>query len=360
MISQTPKTTLNDVLIPLLSFTLLFSQQVHAYTLIDTFNSSNFFSEFDFFSQPDPTNGFVDYVNISTANHNKLAGYSQGGIYLGVDHHNLTNGTTTGGRKSTRLTSKTAYTTGLFIADIAHMPSGKTRAEDSCGLWPAYWMFGPNWPNSGEIDIIEGVNTQKANSITLHTANGCSMSNNTGSISTTKMVSSDCEGNGGCGQQTQALETYGIGFNSGGGGYYIMEWTESFISVWFVPRSNAETVTKLLNTIDTSNSSSISITSSLGGQQPLATFNGGNDCSISNHFANHNIVFDTTFCGDWAGKTWKSDSTCSALADTCEEWVGQNPEKFVSAYWLINEIKVYQKKGGSNNKTKREAVRFRG
>lgn len=32
---------------------------------------------------------------------------------------------------------------GVFIADIAHMPGG------ACGSWPAFWMFGPNWPNSG-------------------------------------------------------------------------------------------------------------------------------------------------------------------------------------------------------------------
>jgi hypothetical protein len=26
------------------------------------------------------------------------------------------------------------------------------------GTWPAYWLCGPNWPQGGEIDIIEGVN----------------------------------------------------------------------------------------------------------------------------------------------------------------------------------------------------------
>ena len=37
------------------------------------------------------------------------------------------------------------------------------------------WMVGPNWPNSGEVDIIEGVNSQTADQTTLHTSNGCSI-----------------------------------------------------------------------------------------------------------------------------------------------------------------------------------------
>ncbi|KAK3994990.1 concanavalin A-like lectin/glucanase domain-containing protein [Cladorrhinum sp. PSN332] len=249
------------------------------------------------------------------------------------------------------------------------MPSGRTRAE-SCGIWPAYWMFGPNWPNSGEIDILEGVNSQRSNSITLHTAEGCTMSNTTGSLASTRLTSSNCEGNSGCGQETESSSNYGVGFNSGGGGYYVMEWTEDSISVWFIPRDSGEaarlsaamdTPSSSSDTADSSSSSSSSdMISSLG--QPLATFIGGDDCQIANHFAEHNIVFDTTFCGDWAGRVWESDPTCSALASTCEEWVGQNPEKFVGAYWLINEVRVYQKKKGTNTKkrsVKREAVAFK-
>lgn len=30
------------------------------------------------------------------------------------------------------------------------------------------WMFGSDWPNNGEIDIIEGVNSQNSNLISLH------------------------------------------------------------------------------------------------------------------------------------------------------------------------------------------------
>ena len=45
-----------------------------------------------------------------------------------------------------------------------------------CGTWPAYWLCGDNWPNNGEIDIIEGVNTQNFNQMTLHSKANCNMS----------------------------------------------------------------------------------------------------------------------------------------------------------------------------------------
>lgn len=33
----------------------------------------------------------------------------------------------------------------------------------------AVWMFGPNWPSSGEIDILEGVSRNTQNLMSLHT-----------------------------------------------------------------------------------------------------------------------------------------------------------------------------------------------
>ncbi|KAI5776099.1 concanavalin A-like lectin/glucanase domain-containing protein, partial [Geopyxis carbonaria] len=70
------------------------------------------------------------------------------------------------GRKAVRLESKKRYTHGLFLLDATHVPA-------ACGFWPAFWTFGPNWPSSGEIDIMEGVNTMAENNIVLHTSPGC-------------------------------------------------------------------------------------------------------------------------------------------------------------------------------------------
>ncbi|KAK4154625.1 glycoside hydrolase [Chaetomidium leptoderma] len=316
------------------------------YNMVDVFDATNFFNEFDFFTQPDPTHGFVQYVDAATASRDGLAGFTEGGVYLGVDYTN----TTTTGRPSVRVTSKKAYTKGLFIADIAHMPAG-SAGSSSCGLWPAFWMFGPNWPTSGEIDIIEGVNSQTANSVTLHTAAGCSVSN-AGSLASTKLLSADCQGNEGCTQDTRASDNnYGPGFNAAGGGVYALEWTDAAIKVWFFPRGT-DIATQLSSSSSSSSSSPSPETSTKTPDPttfgtPLAVFAGSN-CSIDQHFADHSLVFDTTFCGDWAGKTWASDAACAALADTCEAYVGANPAVFSEAYWLVNDVRVYQTAGSGS------------
>lgn len=284
-----------------------------------TYDASNFFTTWDFFSGADPTNGFVEYVDATTANDQGLAGQQDGAIFMGVD--SVTVGPANG-RKSVRLTSQQAFTKGLFIADIAHMPASV------CGSWPAFWMFGPNWPGSGEIDIIEGVNTQETNSVTLHTSAGCTI-DNSGTVDTTTLVGNDCgAGNSGtgCGQSTADNQNYGDGFNAIGGGVYATEWTSDYVAVWFFPRSS----------IPGDVSSGSPDPQSWG--QPIAKFNG----PIDQYFQNNNLVFDTTFCGDWAGKVWSDNAECAALSTSCEDYVSQNPLAFAEAYWTVNSIQVYQ------------------
>lgn len=90
-----------------------------AYTLEDNYDHTNFFSEFDFFTATDPTEGFVQYVSASAANLSGIAGYvtatPNDAVYLGVDHTTMN---PSGGRASVRVSSSKSYTKGLFIADM--------------------------------------------------------------------------------------------------------------------------------------------------------------------------------------------------------------------------------------------------
>ena len=92
------------------------------YNIVDTYDSSNFFSEFTLFSGADPTEGFVNYQgDQASASSAGLINTNNGQIYMGVDYTNVVS-TSSAGRPSIRVSSNKGYTHGLFIADIAHMP----------------------------------------------------------------------------------------------------------------------------------------------------------------------------------------------------------------------------------------------
>ncbi|RMD40063.1 hypothetical protein DV735_g5059, partial [Chaetothyriales sp. CBS 134920] len=314
----------------LLTLSGLASVGTAQYVLQDDYSPDSFFSMFDFFTDTDPTKGYVTYVDQSTASSASLISTSDNTVYMGVDHTNVASGS---GRQSVRITSKKSYDTGLVILDLEHMPGS------ICGTWPAFWMVGPNWPNNGEIDIIEGVNSQVANQMALHTSSGCTLTNTTkaftGQIKTSNcyVAAADQATNSGCGIGTSAVSSYGDGFNAVDGGVYATEITSDGISIWHFTRSSIPS--------DISSGSP----NPSGWGEPAASFSG--DCDFSAHFKSLQIVFDTTFCGDWAGSVWSTDTTCSAKASTCQDYVQNNPSAFQESYWSVNSLKVYSASSSS-------------
>ncbi|KAL8999370.1 MAG: hypothetical protein Q9169_001796 [Polycauliona sp. 2 TL-2023] len=294
-----------------------------AYSIKDDYSTDRFLDMFNFDTFDDPTHGYVNYIDQATADSQDLYNVSNGQVTWGVDHVNIASGR---GRNSIRLTSKASYTHGLVILDLAHMPGG------ACGVWPAFWMTGPNWPYNGEIDIIEGVGNQAQNQMTMHTGPGCNL------------AGSSCEGGLGCHIKPQGSNNYGTGLNNAGGGIYAMEWTSGSINIWFFPRN------AIPSDISTANPSP----STWGAA--TASFVGGDSCNIDQNFKDNNIVFDTTFCGDWAGGVWSQDGTCAAQAGTCQEYVQNHPEAYADAYWTINSLKVYQDDGNVQQVVEKNVV----
>ncbi|RKF65684.1 Endo-1,3-beta-glucanase [Erysiphe neolycopersici] len=304
-----------------------------SYSLLDNYIGADFLgSKFNFFSDPDPTLGFVEYVNGAKAKEKGLAKMLDGGVFLGVDN---TTKLPEKGRASVRIESVKKYNKGLFIADIAHMPSG------SCGVWPALWTFGPGWPNTGEIDIMEGANLDTTNTMTLHTSAGCVMSS--GALAeTSSLQTTDCNANNaknGCSTKSTSRDTFGAGFNAKKGGVYAMEWTETDIKIWNFARDDIPSDVKSSNPDP----------SKWG--FPAASFTGPG-CDIEKHFQDHSIVINTTFCGEFVDPGW-SASECGVKAPTCKDYVSNNPQDFQQSHWLINSIKVFQasKSGSTPDKT---------
>jgi len=61
-------------------------------------------------------------------------------------------------------------------------------------------------------------------------------------------------------------------------------------------------------------------------------------CNPIEFFQNHSIIFDITFCGDWAGNSYAT----SGCPGTCPNRL-MDPTNFVNASWSINWLKVYRR-----------------
>ena len=238
---------------------------------------------------------------------------------MGCDCWSVSSGS---GRGSVRLTSYAAWNYGLFIADLDHMPTG-------CGTWPAWWLVGPNWPNNGEIDIIEGVNTQTQDKSTLHTSYGCTMPGDHSYYGYEDSYNCSVSGNNneGCGIWSPSTSSYGANFNNQGGGVYACQWVGNAISIWYFPRNNIPW--------DITNNQA----NPANWGTPFANFPLGSNCP-NNHFSQMNMVIDLTFCGDWAGSVFGSQ--CGQYGDNCDAYVQYNPTAFCDAYFLFNRIQIYQ------------------
>jgi len=124
-------------------------------------------------------------------------------------------------------------------------------------------------------------------------------------------------GGSGCSVSSPNPNSYGTGFNNNGGGVYAMEWTWNHIQIWFFPRGSVP--------------ADITAGTPVPGPAwgtPQSNFWNGLGCDIETHFADMNIVFDITFCGDWAYNVWGNDPVCAALASNCNKYVAETPWAF--------------------------------
>jgi len=286
-----------------------------------------------FFTSADPTHGFVNFTDSRYAAEQGYISTTSSTAYIGCDHTHVSSSS---GRNSVRMSTQSAYNTGLFVISLSHMPYG-------CGTWPAFWMVGPNWPNDGEIDIIEGVNLQTSDISTLHTSNGCDQTSQpndftgTYQTGTTGQPAKNCYvdaanqySNQGCGIISDTSYSYGEKFNANGGGVYATQiLANSGIRVWFWEMSQVP------SNINNNNPNP----NSWG--TPHAAWTFGSWCPYS-HFQDLSLVFDLTFCGDWAGEQSVWDENCSGYSSTCVNYVQYNPSGFSQAYWEINYVKYFE------------------
>ncbi|KAI0272489.1 glycoside hydrolase family 16 protein [Gloeopeniophorella convolvens] len=300
------------------------------YNLVDRYHANDFMdeSQWQYFTGPDPTNGRVKYLSHADASKAGIAYVqSDNTTVLAVDSTtDLSNGAN---RNSVRISTTKTYSRGLFIADFFAMPHG-------CGVWPAWWSSGPNWPNAGEIDIIEGVNKNPTNQYTLHSGAGsgsCTLDKDPPvpagvEAFTANVLGIDCdttpETDAGCAFSDPKPTSFGHGFNMLGGGVFAHLWDSTGIKMWHFERQ--------------------SIPQDIQSGQPdptswpaPAAFWSSTSCDFPSHFYDHQLILDTTLCGGWAD----SDYPNSGCPLTCDEFVATG-SNFKFAKWVVNYIAVYE------------------
>jgi hypothetical protein len=286
--------------------------------------------------------GYVQYVDKNTALNMSLIKFKGTQVYMGVDYVNKVKDGEKG-RKSVGLTSIKAYSgNNLIVLDAEHIPTSMGALPNGCATWPSWRFTGPDWPNNGEIDVVEYCNTQNIDLTSLHTSVGCSQVNEdkslfTGTWSTGsdgKTPATNCTGTApkqfsgqGCGIRGTA-QPVGYDFNKQKGGVYVLEWIPAqFIRMFFFPRAKIPA--------DLIANAPLPDTWGL----PYARFSlDSKDCPTS-HFMNNTMLFSNTFCGDKAGGSDFSKKCSSSVK--CQDYVKLNPSYFKEAYWLINYVKVF-------------------
>lgn len=96
--------------------------------LAETYDTTNFFSKFNFFSDADPTFGHVNYRTFDDATALGLIGVEGDDVFIRPD---TKSSVANQKRSSVRIESKALYDHGLFIARFSKVPT------PTCGVWPA-------------------------------------------------------------------------------------------------------------------------------------------------------------------------------------------------------------------------------
>ncbi|KAE9546858.1 hypothetical protein FO519_009930, partial [Halicephalobus sp. NKZ332] len=308
---------------------LLASAAYAKYYLADDYSPSNFASKFNFFTGNDSANGYVNYIDQNAAESLGLFKQQDGKVYMGVDSTTVASGR---GRNSVRLSSKAKYTHGLFILDLNHVP------DNQCGSRSSFLAFDPNCSNISKTGIFSGIINAVKNTTSLFTNLVSPITNIHSEVDRIEWSNCDIKAptNAKCDIKSDSTKVYNSSVNAVGGGVHVTEWTNDTIRAWFFPRSN----------IPSDITSGRPNPGSWG--TPLVDYS---VCDFDKYFGNLSIIFDMTFCDDWAGNMWKSISTCMSKAPLCTNYVKNNPTAFKDVYWLISSLKIYQDNPNLGNDT---------
>ncbi|KAF4563910.1 hypothetical protein EYR36_003155 [Pleurotus pulmonarius] len=301
---------------------------VVSYDLVRDYSGQTFFDGWDFFGSWDNlTLGDVWWLNRNDA-------FSQGLVFINdaqravLKVDNVNDVPFNEKRASIRITTQEAYGVGsLWILDAVHLPFG-------CSVWPAFWTKGTGeWPDTGEIDIMEGINLMTSNQMALHTLPGCTHTTPPNQMGITR--ENDCSEPSGCVVAETSPGSLGAAFAAAGGGVWAVQFDVAGVFMWFWSRAN------IPPSVTEATSTSPMDVSQWG--PPSASYP-STTCNITQFFSAQNIVLDITLCGSWAGLPEQYTPACGSSGPTgiCynDNVVGPGA-RFDDAFFEVNYLRAY-------------------
>ncbi|KAF7791566.1 hypothetical protein EIP86_002582 [Pleurotus ostreatoroseus] len=270
-----------------------------SYNLAVDYSGANWFDKWDFYGDTGEWNGTTPWDNTTVgdvfymgrANGSSLAyvDSTTGHAIVKVDNTSFVPYNEK--RNSIRITTKDWFNLGtIWVFDVYHLPWG-------CSVWPGIWTKGVNWPDDGEIDIVEGVNRMTYNQMALHTLPGCFAAN--GTDQTGKAGAADCSPKAGCTVIENTPNSYGQAFADNNGGVWATMFDTTGVFIWFWERAN---VPAGLTTETTS------VDPTTWGA-PSAAYP-SSSCDMGTYFGPQQVVIDVTLCGQWGGLPNIYSATC--------------------------------------------------
>ncbi|CAD6916401.1 unnamed protein product [Tilletia controversa] len=308
-------------------------QRSGKYNLIKSYEGKTFFKDMMFFTGNDPSHGSVDYVDHDTAHESGLIGMMDGMAMMRVAPHH------SGIHRSVRPSTDISFTEGLIILDAMHHPTG-------CGTWPSFFTvpIDSNWPEDGEIDIIEGVGGMNRNKYSIHTTAGCRVVQDQMIMHAAKLTGGqNCDAEAtsdeGCAISGTQNGDFGVEYNANHGGVHVLDWHhKTGIRIFFFPRGS------IPQDIEDGHPEPNSWGS------PRAAWP-ATHCPPDQFFKKHTGTFTSTLCGTWSGNdaVWHGtqpgqQKSCAAHTghDSCESWLKSGKAEMNEAYWQIKSLSIYQ------------------
>ncbi|KIY42968.1 glycoside hydrolase family 16 protein, partial [Fistulina hepatica ATCC 64428] len=292
------------------------------WTIQSSLTGEDFINFFNFDSGQSDNDGVANYVD----------GVTEGLVYTNSDGQVVIAVDTTeyvSLRNSVRMVSATTFnpsTSSLFIFDVEQIPA-------VCGVWPAIWFTGTDWPADGEIDVVEGVNEYTQNIFSIHTGDDCTM--DTSLLTDAALVDAgetDCNAyvsDTACGAMSNSTASYGVGSNSAGGSVYALQLTSAGLEMyWWTKDSVPADITSGLPTPSTWGSPAVEVLS--------------DTCDTDSHFIDLMMIVNTNLGGTFPEGVWSTDdaggqdTSCATLTSYSDaaSYIQNVGSAFSTAQWV--------------------------